>query len=606
MSTTCRIQLITFVLILTFSPKAYSTVYVYSLNNNAGLFVVEQSNFKINRLRTFSKSPHASMLKELPFLQELFVSGSREFTDEKEIIINPLKKIVHIAYGLQRREITHDDLTLEVDYFTKGEIVKRFLIFPKLLIHDFSELFLLQSVINQYDTYNFYLLREGEPLTMMLVKEEDNKYLLKSDAGKIAYLVYNSNSVISQIDFSPCNNPILQKYTLKLRSVKESISDVGRNHVFLSPNAFKKLLKTRDLWEEGRPRSFECINGTFRYVTSRSDTYDITKHVRAALKQKLFSANVLISDRGFQNVEIVYDKDNMSFSAAISERCELRYNDDDRAVANLQDNIKNSRQEVRFDTPIWSIQNDHMLVGEVDFQYTQNVTDQTTTYPVATEETRRIFRRRHAERPDYYKYSDSDDAIIVTGCEERKFLFLRWCGRIGSIRLSKETYWDRLSEQVTRRLSCVFDSSRKSIILTYDFEEQRNGSKELRFDLSEAFENRYAIRPDEFDMERDSEGVTIKGTLSDEQSTLTSSDVRRVVNRAFSRSFNCFKENWNIVKDNGRFHVTVVCHQRMALDKSVIKGVLDKEYDIIEDPEYRLTNPTEIKCSFWGFKKKGE
>jgi len=583
---------------------------VYSLSNNAGLFVVEQSNSKMNELKTFSKSPHASMLKELPFLQELFVSGSREFTDEKEIIINPLKKVVFIAYGAQRREITHDDLTLEIDYLAKGEIVKRFLIFPKRLIHDFSELFLLQSVTNQYDTYNFYLLREGVPLTMMLVQEEDKKYLLKSDTDKIAYLVYNSNSVISQIDFSPCNDPVLQKYTLKLRSVKESISDAGREHVLLDPDRFKTLFELRDQWEEDRPRSFECINGTFRYVTSRSDTYDITRQVRDALKEKLLSADVLVSDRGFQNVEIVYDEDNMSFSTVVREGCELRYNNDAPAISSLRQKIMNSHQDVRFDESVeWSIRNHHMLVGKIHFRYIRTARDN-KTFSV-DKELRNAFRQKYGKTPDYYEYNDSGDTVRVIGKEEDVFFWFD--GEIGSIPLKKESYWQKLSleleaqgRRVSRSISCTFDPSPPAFELTYDFQELTDGTEEVSFDLSKDFEERYAIRPDKFHMNRDSEGVTIKGTLSNEQSTLTSSDVKQIVNRAFSRSFNCFKENWNIVEDNGHFYATVVCHQRMALDKSVIKGVLDKGYDIMEDPECRLTNPTKIKCSFWGFKKKKE
>ena len=170
--------LLSIFLLIVLSTNSFATIYEYSLNKRDGLVVFEVYRVEgKKKIRMFSKSPYASKLQKLHFLNNIFISGNNNFSgDEEKTIIYRAgfeDKIIANVYSDQRWEISYDELYSRIKYFNKGDIKSRHLMAPNLPVLDIAEMFFLPTLVGESSKYEFYLLDGNKSLRMSLM---DAKY----------------------------------------------------------------------------------------------------------------------------------------------------------------------------------------------------------------------------------------------------------------------------------------------------------------------------------------------------------------------------------------------------------------------------------------------
>lgn len=440
------------------------------------------------------------------------------------------------------------------------------------------------------------------------MEAENGKYKLKEKDVNIAYVYYKSNGIASRIVFPPNADQLLKKYSFELRNVKENISEIGRQNVYLKPDMFIMNLEDSDQRSKRHQRSFQQKRDKFLYITYRSDQYNVTQFVKDTMRSKLITSETLASNYGHEYIDIIFDESNVIFYPSINNNCKLYFRTDHPHIISAEDRIRNTRNNVRFNNPVrWYMQNGNRLIASIEFNYRRLARGQRIFH--VESELRTGFENKYREVPDRYKFINSTGVINIIGYKKRRFL---WDRKIGEISLRKNKYWDRLSKelekkgiQITKNITCIVNPSQRTIGLTYNYSENVNATEKVFFNLTDEFEKRFYIRPDKFVSEEHSGVVIIKGSITDSyDKIITLNEVKENVSNNIEPLSNCVSKEWKIYRHDENYNVSVKSLLNIPLTKSSIEHIITKRYDIMEDLNCEMINPTKIKCSFWGFERK--
>ena len=593
-------------LIVTGVDWSYAVVLEYSLNDQEALIAFEMTENGAKRaIRSFSKSPHAHKLMHYPFLSAFFLNGRNRFSQQRELIQKGGFKQIAVQEG-KRYDLMESSfqgkyakLVLKKD----GRVIDRFLLYPSAPILDASEFIDLGRRINRKGNYSFYFFENGAPSLMVLSEFEKNTFHLKRDGILFATLKLDDRGRVEEMDLASASSSRFESNRLVLRGIKSTRSEIGQRSVSLKPDEFIEVFEDASQWNKDFSRFFVKTGEGYQYITRQFDSYDITDHVVAMLKDRLISNQTITSDLGFQNLMVHLDDEAQTFSVEIRPSCTLTFNKNSQLISDFKDKIELNHLNVDFEDPIvWFIENQQYLKARLSFEYLKRQ-HTTRTYSVAT-----YFQSRYRKKPDYYKFQTAGNKMIVTGFKKINFWFDK---EIGQIQFEAAEFWKRLTTELERngqtlleRVSWWFNAPGGQIGLTYKYSQPDNSSETISIDLKSEFERRHHLNPEHFSMHEFDGGVSVSGELSNSQkSVIALSDIKDMVRTNFERPSDCAREKWQLKEEYNRFFVSVVCDLVFPFENDRLEKLVEKRFNIMENLECRFAGPEEIICSFWGFEK---
>lgn len=576
-------------------PDVLAKVYVYSMNDKEGLIAYEAETMTGNR-HVFGRALYPERFENITFVSDFFVCNPVKFNRQRSVF--PVKsggRIVLDSCRGKRWNILPCNGYLSIKQFSNGLIQDRYRVrqLPFYTTGDFFDLF---TRIGFPSVHEFYLLKNGVPRRMTLIRQDPYLYNLKNGNKKVAEIRLRRDGILEKITLVPdVSGGFSKPYTIRLRAVRDNVSKVGIRRIIIYPEAFKSLFQHESREKNVYKRYFSSAGKQVFYDSMRKDTYTIDTFVRQEMKTAYINANVISSQKGFSNLDIDYNQSSRRVEADIKDRCSLTYKN--RAPAILA--LKKRYNELKFTQPVkWRIENSNQLKAVVRFEYMKS-----------REGIKSVsVRRRFSRKVKSYSASYAGDTVTITGYRKAFFLFPTEAGKI---HIRKSTHWSSIESNLeSRRQRLVkkrrvrFDKRSATVDFEYEYLDPVNGRETITFPLDNDFKNRYGITPGQYKLRQGGRDVTIKGFLSSSQKRyLDILEIKNHVNAKFTRAGNCISENWSVVRQKGKYKAVIDCHLRREVSKEMVNQIAEKRFDVMDHLKFSFEDDNQLSFSFWGFKK---